>query len=50
MSLVLDNQRIKQNYVHLQLDNDEIQAKLKELKPLLALKDTLIKQGLLKII
>ena len=47
--LVLDNQRIKQNYVHLQLDNDEIQAKLKELEPLLALKDTLIKQGLLKI-
>jgi integrase/recombinase XerD len=30
-------------------DKDEIHAKLKELEPLLALKETLIKQGLLKI-
>jgi hypothetical protein len=47
--LVLDNQRIKQDNMHLQLHKDEIDSKLKKLEPLLALKDTLIKQGLLKI-
>jgi len=48
--LALDNERVKHDNMYLQLYKDEIDSKLRELEPLLALKDTLIKQGLLKIV
>jgi len=47
--LLFENQKIKQNNLQIEMDKDEIHAKLKELEPLLALKKTLEEQGLLKI-
>jgi hypothetical protein len=46
--LILENNRIQKNNLYPAMQNDQIYAKLKELEPLLALKDTLIKEGLLK--
>jgi hypothetical protein len=46
--LIMENNRIQQNNLNSRIHNDQIYAKLKELEPLLALKDTLIREGLLK--
>ena len=47
--LMLENQKINRQKLHMEMDKDEIYSKLKELEPLLALKKTLEEQGLLKI-
>jgi hypothetical protein len=43
-----ENQKIKQRNDALERDKDEVTALRKELEPLLALKNTLIKEGVLK--
>ncbi len=46
--LVLENQQMSRQNILLEIGQDEIQSKLKELEPLLALKKTLEEQGILK--
>lgn len=46
--LKLENQQIKQRNDSLERDKDEVISLRNELEPLLALKNTLIKEGVLK--
>jgi hypothetical protein len=47
--LILENQQVKRHNMQIEMDNDQIYSKLKDLEPLLALKKILEEQGLLKI-